>query len=135
MKFLVKTAFWLTIVLILLPSGSNKDAQTSNDPQISASEAVSAASAAVTDMRGFCARQPDACTVGSQVGVALAHKAQAGAKMVYDFLNEKMREPRTATANNTGSIGGNASQHTLTPTDLAPAWRAPAPRKDADSRI
>jgi len=135
MKFLVKTAFWLTIVLILLPSGSNKDAQTSNDPQISASEAVSAASAAVTDMRGFCARQPDACTVGSQVGVALAHKAQAGAKLVYDFLNEKMREPRTATANNTGSIGGNASQHTLTPTDLAPAWRAPAPRKDADSRI
>ena len=133
MKFLVKTAFWLTIVLILLPTGSNKEAQTSNQPQISAGEAVSAASAAVSDMRGFCARQPDACTVGSQIAVALGHKAQAGATMLYELLNEKLaqRESRpTAPAN-----GGHASQHTLTPTDLAPAWRAPAPRKDADSRI
>ena len=133
MRFLLKTAFWLTIVLILLPSGGTKDGQTSNEQQISTSEAVSAASAAVSDMRGFCARQPDACTVGSQVAVALGHKAQAGAKMLYDFLTEKMaaREPRsTATTH-----GGNASQHTLTPADLTPAWRAPAPRKDADSRV
>src|SRR5919198_1144355 len=80
MKFLLKAAFWLTIVLILLPTGGSKDAQNSPEQQISASEAVSAASAAVSDMKGFCARQPDACSVGSQVAVALGHKAQAGAK-------------------------------------------------------
>jgi len=133
MKFLVKTAFWLAIVLILLPTGGAKDGEIRTEQQVSASEAVSDASAAVSDMRGFCARQPDACTVGSQIAVALGHKAQAGAKMLYELLNEKLaqRESRpTAPAN-----GGHASQHTLTPTDLAPAWRAPAPRKDADSRI
>ena len=133
MKFLLKTAFWLTIVLILLPSGGAKDGQTSSESQINTSEAVSAASAAVSDMRGFCARQPDACTVGSQVAVALGHKAQAGAKMLYEFLSEKMaaREPRsTGTAS-----GASSSQHTLTPADLAPTWRAPAARKDADSRV
>ena len=131
MRFLLKAAFWLTIVLILLPSGGTKDSQTGTE-QISASEAVSAASAAVSDMRGFCARQPDACTVGSQVAVALGQKAQAGAKMLYEFLNEKLatREPRSAAATN-----GGTSQHTLTPADLAPAWRAPASRKDADSRV
>src|SRR5262245_3036572 len=132
MKFLLKSAFWLTIVLILLPTGGSKDGRSSPEQQISASEAVTAASAAVSDMKGFCARQPDACTVGSQVAVALGHKAQAGAKMLYEFLNEKLatREPRSAAASN-----GGMSQHTLTPADLAPAWRAPASRKDADSRV
>ena len=130
MKFLLKSAFWLTIVLILLPTGGSKDSQTSPEQQISASEAVSAASAAVSDMKGFCARQPDACSVGSQVAVALGHKAQAGAKMLYEFLNDKMAARERSAATN-----GAASQHTLTPADLTPAWRAPAPRKDADSRV
>jgi hypothetical protein len=130
MKFLLKTAFWLTIVLILLPTGGRKDSQTSPEQQISASEAVSAASAAVSDMKGFCARQPDACSVGSQVAVALGHKAQAGAKMLYDFLNDKL-----AARERSGTAANGASHHTLTPADLTPAWRAPAPRKDADSRV
>jgi microcystin degradation protein MlrC len=131
MKFLLKSAFWLTIVLILLPTGGSKDSQTSPEQQISASEAVSAASAAVSDMKGFCARQPDACSVGSQVAVALGHKAQAGAKMLYEFLNDKM----AAREHSGAAAKGAASQHTLTPADLTPAWRAPAPRKDADSRV
>jgi microcystin degradation protein MlrC len=131
MKFLLKSAFWLTIVLILLPTGGSKDGQSNPEQKISASEAVSAASAAVSDMKGFCARQPDACSVGSQVAVALGHKAQAGAKMLYEFLNDKMAaRERSGTAANSA-----ASQHTLTPADLTPAWRAPAPRKDADSRV
>ena len=59
MKFLVRTAFWLTIVVLLLP-------RLGSAPQVSAGEAVSAAGAAVSDMRQFCARQPEACVVGSQ---------------------------------------------------------------------
>src|SRR5262245_331045 len=131
MKFLVKTAFWLTIVLILLPAGGNKDAQTGNETQISASEAVSAASAAVSDMRGFCGPQPEAARPASEVGAGPAHTSLAGANKDYEFHNAKLPEPRSATATNRSNTWGNGSRHALPPADLAPAYRAPAPRKDA----
>ena len=82
MFFLLRMAFWLGVVLILLPSGTSQRAQTSD---VNTSEAISAASATVQDLRGFCARQPDACTVGSQVAVAIGYRAQAGAKVLYDL--------------------------------------------------
>src|ERR1700729_3675887 len=88
MFFLLRMAFWLGVVLVLLPSGSAQHAAQTSD--IGTSGAISAASATVQDMRGFCTRQPDACTVGSQVAVSLGYRAQAGAKMLYDFLSEKL---------------------------------------------
>src|SRR2546430_454333 len=78
MMFLLRVAFWLSVVVILLPSGSQAPASGS---QVGAGEAMSAASAAVSDMRQFCGRQPEACTVGSQAAVVFGQKAQAGAKM------------------------------------------------------
>ena len=93
MFFLLRMAFWLGVVLILLPSGSAQHAAQSSD--VGTSEAISAASATVRDMRGFCTRQPDACTVGSQVAVSLGYRAQAGAKMLYDFLTEALAPKET----------------------------------------
>jgi hypothetical protein len=140
MFFLLRMAFWLGVVLVLLPSGSAQHATQSSD--VGASDAVSAASATVRDMRGFCARQPDACTVGSQVAVSLGYRAQAGAKMLYDFLTEAMAPketgalphgavPRGSAAKVEPVKSSPASQNTLTPADLAPAWHGPQPPKDA----
>ena len=142
MFFLLRMAFWLGVVLILLPSGSAQHAAQTND--IGTSGAISAASATVQDMRGFCTRQPDACTVGSQVAVSLGYRAQAGAKMLYDFLTEALAPKETGAlphgATPRGSVAkaepvksspDRASQNTLTPADLAPAWHAPQPPKDA----
>src|SRR5271169_2922280 len=141
MFFLLRMAFWLGLVLVLLPIGAAQ--RSPSGGEVSATEAISAASATVGDLRGFCDRQPDACTVGSQVATAIGFRAQAGAKMLYEALSEAMA-PRE-----TGSLAGGAprrvgntktaldksaaertSQSTLTPTDLAPAWRGPAPHKD-----
>jgi uncharacterized protein DUF5330 len=131
MRFLLKTAFWLTVVVMLLPSDEKRPA-----PQVGASEAVSAATAAVSDMRQFCTRQPDACVVGSQAATTFGQKAQAGAKMLYDFLSERTGPNETGSVPNkpadrpaSGHTG--PSQHTLTPADLTPAWRGPDQRKDA----
>jgi hypothetical protein len=141
MFFLLRMAFWLSIVLILLPSGSAQRAPSPND--VGASDAISAASATVQDLRGFCARQPDACSVGSQMAIEIGYKMQAGAKMLYDFLTERLarREPGPLPdAANTRGVAKTAldkswslrgSQDTLTPADLAPAWRGPPARKDA----
>jgi hypothetical protein len=139
--FLLRMAFWLSVVLILLPSGASQSPPPAND--VGASQAISAASATVQDLRGFCARQPDACTVGSQVAVALGYKAQAGAKMLYDFLTDSLAPHDTGTVGHGAAPHGGivktatdkitadrASQNTLTPADLAATWRGPPVRKD-----
>src|SRR5580692_12546225 len=102
MFFLLRMAFWLSVVLILLPSGSSQPVQSAN--AVGASEAITAASATVQDMRGFCTRQPDACSVGSQVAVSLGYRAQAGAKMLYEFLTEKLARHDASPVVHTGSI-------------------------------
>ncbi len=133
MFFLLRMTFWLGLVLILLPSGSSERAAPVTE--INASQAISAASATVGDLRQFCTRQPDACTVGSHVATELGYKAQAGAKMIYDFLTEALASKDTSkeapkVTGSLASVPDKASQNTLTPADLVPAWHAPLPRKD-----
>jgi hypothetical protein len=141
MMFLLRVAFWLTIVLILLPSGGSKDPSNAagQGSAISATEAVSAASATVSDMSHFCSRQPDACAVGAQAAAVLGQRAQAGAKMLYDFLSERYGPQATgsiaASSPSPRSAGiGKPSQNTLTPSDVAPVWRGPPLRKEAQFR-
>jgi hypothetical protein len=144
MFFLLRMAFWLGVVLILLPSGGNHHAASTS--QIDASDALSAASATVHDLKGFCSREPSACSVGSQLAAAAGERAAAGAKMLYGLFNQALA-PRE-----TGSVAGEQSrsetdnsslqraspntsllqrdsQNTLTPSDLNPAWRGPPARK------
>src|SRR5215208_2115062 len=121
MFFLLRVAFWLSIVIILLPTGSQ---QPKSAPTLETKEAVSAASAAVSDMRQFCARQPDACSVGSQAAVAFGYKAQAGAKMLYDFLTDALAPAETGSVVPAGTRKREAaanSQDSLLPGDLTPA--------------
>src|SRR5580704_14246440 len=86
MRFLLRMAFWLGVVAVLLPRDGTAPASSA---QISATDAMSAATATVGDMRQFCERQPDACSVGSQAAVALEDRAKAGAKRLYEMFNEK----------------------------------------------
>src|SRR6267154_785799 len=122
MRFLLRMAFWLTVILALLPSGGSHPTPKLT---VSAVDAMLAAKATVTDMGSFCGRQPDACTVGSQAAVAIGHRAQAGAKMLYEYFNEHLGSNDTGTVANaaTGKVAARPSQHTLSPADLAPAWR------------
>jgi hypothetical protein len=154
MRFLLRMTFWLGVIVVLLPRSQSEPAPNA---QISATDAVSAATATVGDMRQFCDRQPEACIVGSQAAVAIEDRAKAGAKRLYDMFNERLqasegervtsataakdakpvplptpRPPRhVAQARNAAqSPTQAASQNTLAPADLVPTWRGPPPRKD-----
>ncbi len=128
MFFLLRMAFWLGLVLVLLPR--DKTPETDKLPQLGASEAVSAASAAVSDMSQFCKRQPAACEIGGQAATVLGQRAQAGARKLYQIITDK-RAP-----DHTGSIGvaevadaspmGAAAHDTLTSGDLQAEWQLPA---------
>jgi hypothetical protein len=126
MFFLLRMAFWLGLVLVLLPR--EKTPESDKLPQLGASEAVSAATAAVSDMSQFCKRQPAACEVGGQAATVIGHRAQEGARKLYQIITDK-RSP-----DHTGSIGGDgdadappaaaAPRDTLTQDDLAVEWRS-----------
>lgn len=119
MFFLLRMTFWLGLVCVLLPSGRG-DAPSA---RIDAASAVSAAGAAVSDMRGFCDRQPEACVVGGQVAVAIGHKAEAGARTIYEMISTKLAE-KSGGPQSSVSV---SERGTLTATDTAPAYRAPVP--------
>jgi len=127
MFFLLRMCFWLGLVLVLLPRDKTPDSEKL--PQISVSDAVTAATAAVSDMGQFCKRQPQACEVGGQAATVIGARAQDGARKIYHSVTDK-KSP-----DHTGSIGVadidepslvNAVPHdTLTSDDLAADWRLP----------
>jgi hypothetical protein len=87
MWFLLRMTFWLGLVLVLLPR--DKTPESDKLPQIGASEAVQAATAAVSDMSQFCKRQPSACEVGGQAATVIGQRAADGARKVYNIITDK----------------------------------------------
>ena len=147
MLFLLRLVFWLGLVLVLLPR--DKTAESEKLPQISVSDAVQAATAAVSDMSQFCKRQPSACEVGGQAATVIGARAEEGARKVYQTITDKKaadeadkklvpndKKPPEATKkapDRTGSVGGveevdpvlaeSMPHDTLTQDDLALEWR------------
>jgi hypothetical protein len=118
MFFLLRTAFWLSIVILLLPAPESMKPESG----------VGAASATFSDMSQFCARQPDACQVGSQALTHFGHKAQASAKWLYDTLTSKSGSTQTP-AEPAKAAAEADSQNTLTQADTMPAWRGTGQRQ------
>ena len=94
MFFLLRMAFWLGLVLVLLPR--EKTPESDKAPQIGASEAVSAATAAVSDMGQFCKRQPAACEVGGQAATAIGQREASALQRAIAANPTVMRQNSTA---------------------------------------
>lgn len=144
MFFLLRMAFWLGLVLVLLPR--DKTPETEKLPQISVSDAVQAATAAMSDMSQFCKRQPLACEVGGQAATVIGVRAQDGARKIYRSVTDKKADEKKPddkkseadkkAPDHTGSIGvpenedptlvEAAPRDTLTEQDLATDWHLPA---------
>ena len=108
MFFLIRTAFWLSVVVLLLPA----DPQTGDEaPRVNAIEALTAARTAVTDLSAFCDRNPQVCATGSTAFQIFTQKVRYGAHMLYDYFD---RTPASTDAD------------TLKRDDIDPSWRGPA---------
>ena len=134
MFFLLRMAFWLGVVCLLLPGGTKTAAPEAN---IDTTQAMTVAGAAVSDVRGFCGRHPNACVTGGKVAAAIGYKAEAGARTIVDFITTKIAE-RSASAEKQAAAEKSTAkavtitergpaQGTLMSTDLAPGWHAPVP--------
>lgn len=107
--FLLRTAFWLTLVILLLPTNEGEQVQI-----------LGTAEAAIKDVRTFCVRNPGVCEKSRNAFNEFGEKAQFGAKMLMKFFDEEASpdgQPRTQT-----SLFGRETRGTLTDDDLEPNW-------------
>lgn len=133
MFFLLRVAFWLTLVLVLLPSIPGLQPSPTHEPaappaansaQVDPLKALSAAGSAMSDAQGFCDRQPQACAIGSEIAATLGTRAEAGARLLLGYIGDQIAEQKRKV---TERANANAPGDTLTAHDLSPAWQAPLP--------
>ena len=107
--FLIRTVFWLVILVLLMPT--NKQQQ---------SQVYGTAQAAVKDVSGFCERNPSVCATGKDAFAVFMHKARFGAEMLMSFVKGKTG----FASGDGGTSAGAADMDTLQPPsadDTAPA--------------
>ena len=107
MAFLIRAAFWLSLVILILPSEPGHEQESS----LSTTQALMAAQAAVSDLTSFCARQPDVCATGEVALEGFAAKARYGAKQLYTYLDDEAGEAEQQVADTTAI---DAEQQELT---------------------
>jgi hypothetical protein len=98
MGFLIRTAFWFSLVLLLLPLGTGPDGENSVSPL----QAIFAAREAVGDIAGICERKPDVCETGKAAMQTIGVRARESARIAYEALDQQFGKPDTATQ--TGSV-------------------------------
>jgi hypothetical protein len=100
MGFLIRMAFWFSLVLLALPLnvGSDETGYQSVGPI----QALFAAREAVGDIAGICERKPDVCETGKSAMHTITARAKETAKIAAAMLDDETAEPDTATT--TGSV-------------------------------
>jgi hypothetical protein len=112
--FLLRAAFWLTIVILLIPA----DPQSGEAPRVTIINAFMAARATIADLSGFCERNPDVCVTGGAAFDIFTEKAENGVRMLYRYFDEDSEDQPADVESGHG---------TLNTEDLALPWRGPGP--------
>lgn len=127
----VRAAFWIFLILLLMPTNDKEKA-----------DFYSAASRTVSDVGGFCTRNPQVCDNTSAILERMLRKMRTTMEMLEDMVqsdaarrdgNPPVRDRQGEQRQQHGGRGdllvaptsATRSQQTLRPTDLQPAWRGP----------
>ncbi len=113
---LIRTAFWLSLVVLLLPTDGQQQEKL-----------YKTAADAATHAATFCERNKGVCIKGSEYWSVFQQKLQFGSKMVVDLATERM----FGRTNPAPAAAIAPANHTLTPADMAPAWRGQQARSGA----
>lgn len=87
---LAKGVFWFSMVLVTIPffdAGTRE--RLADAPPVAVGDSVTAAFTALEDIRGICARNPGVCETGSETVAALGMRAREGARIAYEFLDDR----------------------------------------------
>ena len=93
MGFLIRSIFWLSLVLLIIPfDGGGEDGD-----KVGPLQALNAAREAVSDVTGICERKPEVCETGRAAFQTIGVRAREGARLAYEMLDEEFGEPDTRT--------------------------------------
>lgn len=112
MSFLLRAAFWLTVLAFLLPAagyqatphgagtaGAKSAAYVTGEgpdgaaePDVDAGEMLSLAARSAQDMMGFCGRNPEVCERSHAVVAHVARQTAFYGSKLFLWLTEKARE-------------------------------------------
>jgi hypothetical protein len=128
--FFVKAAFWIFLILLLMPSNDREK-----------SDFYVAAGRTMSDLGSFCSRNPEVCNKTTSIVETVVQKVRTTLQMLEDMVRSDGagRDPRDLPPQRTSDrrIQGDAhddmpvssipdgSQNTLRPEDMRPAWRGP----------
>lgn len=87
MFFLLRMAFWFSLVLLALPldTGFPEDGR----PAVTPLQAVAAAKEAVSDIAGLCERRPHVCETGRSAAQTVAARAGEASRIALELLEEE----------------------------------------------
>ncbi|MTI18947.1 hypothetical protein E1162_17015 [Rhodobacteraceae bacterium RKSG542] len=86
MYSLLKMTFWISLILLIIPIGTGSDEEA---PAINPLQALVAAQSTVSDLSGFCERNPAACETGNNILELVGMKAKQAARLAYSYLVEE----------------------------------------------
>ncbi|TIO72703.1 MAG: hypothetical protein E5X74_20790 [Mesorhizobium sp.] len=117
MGFLIRMAFWFSLVLLALPLsvGPDEDGREAVGPI----QALFAAREAVGDIAGICERKPDVCETGKSAMHTITVRAKETAKMAAAMLDdqqpEKAAAPEAKVAETSVETTGNVVEDVVLP--------------------
>ncbi len=100
MFFLIRTAFWLGLVILVLPIGTGSE-NSSKEVGVSTFEALAAAQSTMNDLSGFCQRNPQTCVTGGVALQAFGEKAKESARLVYEYIDDAVAPTSSQNHSNT----------------------------------
>jgi hypothetical protein len=109
MGFLIRCAFWLSLVLLVIPFGAGGG--DSVDP-VGPIQALSAAREAVGDIGGLCERKPEVCVTGKAAFHTIGVRAREASRLAFELLDDRFGETDGTT---TGTVRDPAVAATATP--------------------
>ena len=128
--FFVKAAFWIVLIILLLPSNGQEKF-----------ELYVAAERTISDIGGFCKRNPDVCEKTSSMVDGVVQKLRTTTEMIEDALRdagigarreqtgeqpgERERHGQVERSDPNMTASSSMSGDTLTSEDLRPSWHGP----------
>ncbi|MFY9639925.1 MAG: DUF5330 domain-containing protein [Rhodomicrobium sp.] len=112
MMFLLRFAFWILVICLLLQPADNQ-------------RLLSSAERTVHDVRGFCERNPEVCDDASVIMTSMLTKLKSGAELMQYWLAQngsKGRAGGTVTEETAPANGQPAAKSAGEPLRAAPEW-------------
>lgn len=119
MGFLLRMAFWFSLVLLALPLSVGPD--EAGHESVGPIQALFAAREAVGDIAGICERKPDVCETGKSAMHTISVRARETAKIAAAMLDDQQAGDKQIAGPDTSVATGSVAEIVLPATVEIPA--------------